>query len=70
MFIFSFEAIWSYEIEIFEISALRDTVVECWNFEIFDFKLEDAEMKEISALARPDGRIVSPSFAPVWDKAA
>ncbi len=40
------------------------------NFEIFDFKLELGEMNEISALARPDGRIVDPGFAPKWDKAA
>ena len=40
------------------------------NFEIFDFKLDDTEMKEISALARPDGRIVNPPFAPKWDRAA
>jgi 2,5-diketo-D-gluconate reductase B len=40
------------------------------NFEIFDFKLDDSEMKEIAALARPDGRIVNPNFAPKWDKAA
>jgi diketogulonate reductase-like aldo/keto reductase len=40
------------------------------NFEIFDFKLELSEMNQISALARPDGRIVNPGFAPKWDKAA
>jgi len=40
------------------------------NFEIFDFELEAAEMKEIAALARPDGRIFSPDWAPEWDKAA
>lgn len=40
------------------------------NFEIFDFKLAPGEMNEISALARPDGRIVNPANAPKWDKAA
>ncbi len=40
------------------------------NFEIFNFTLDAAEMKEISNLARPDGRLVSPDFAPKWDKAA
>lgn len=40
------------------------------NFEIFDFKLDDAEMKQIAALARPDGRLVNPGFAPKWDVAA
>ena len=40
------------------------------NFDIFDFTLEASEMKEISSLARPDGRLVSPDFAPTWDHAA
>jgi len=40
------------------------------NFEIFDFKLDDSEMKQIAALARPDGRLVNPGFAPKWDVAA
>lgn len=40
------------------------------NFEIFDFALDAAEMKEISNLARPDGRLISPDWGPVWDKAA
>ncbi|MDE2336090.1 MAG: aldo/keto reductase [Alphaproteobacteria bacterium] len=41
------------------------------NFDIFDFALSDQEMKQISALARPDGRIVNPQgIAPKWDKAA
>lgn len=40
------------------------------NFEIFDFKLEDAEMQKIHALAKPDGRLISPEWAPKWDKAA
>lgn len=38
------------------------------NFAIFDFALAEAEMAAISALARPDGRIVSPAgLAPAWD---
>lgn len=40
------------------------------NLEIFDFRLSADEMKSIHALARPDGRIVVPSAAPAWDKAA
>lgn len=40
------------------------------NFEIFDFKLEDSEMQKIHALAKPDGRMISPEWAPKWDKAA
>ena len=39
------------------------------NASVFDFTLTNAEMKEISALARPDGRIVDYAFAgrPNWD---
>lgn len=40
------------------------------NFEIFDFSLDAQEMKEISALARPDGRLISPGWSPKWDEAA
>lgn len=41
------------------------------NFAIFDFELSLAEMQAIHALARPNGRLVSPSgLAPEWDKAA
>ncbi|MBV7393244.1 aldo/keto reductase [Mameliella sediminis] len=37
------------------------------NAAIFDFTLSDSEMATISALARPDGRIVSPdTLAPDW----
>jgi diketogulonate reductase-like aldo/keto reductase len=37
------------------------------NLDIFDFSLSDTEMDRISALARPDGRVVRPPFAPQWD---
>jgi diketogulonate reductase-like aldo/keto reductase len=37
------------------------------NFEIFDFDLSPAQMQAISALAKPDGRMVSLSGAPDWD---
>lgn len=38
------------------------------NFGIFDFALSGAEMQAIHGLARPDGRIVSPTEpAPAWD---
>ncbi|MDI4656837.1 aldo/keto reductase [Xanthobacter autotrophicus] len=51
--------------------ALSKTVSEARaaeNAAIFDFALTDAEMAAISALARPDGRIVSPEgLAPAWD---
>jgi 2,5-diketo-D-gluconate reductase B len=37
------------------------------NLAVFDFKLSDAEMAEIAALKRPDGRVVNPAHAPRWD---
>jgi diketogulonate reductase-like aldo/keto reductase len=37
------------------------------NIAVFDFALTDAETAALSALKRPDGRIVSPAFAPAWD---
>lgn len=38
------------------------------NFTIFDFALSDDDMAAVSALAQPDGRIVSPAhLAPAWD---
>lgn len=40
------------------------------NINIFDFELSVDDMKKIHALASPDGRQVSPDFAPKWDKAA
>lgn len=39
------------------------------NFEIFDFELTDADMQAIHALARPDGRQISPDWGPKWDAA-
>ncbi|OSQ38729.1 aldo/keto reductase [Thalassospira mesophila] len=51
--------------------ALSKTVGEkrvVENFDIFDFEISTADMQAISALARPNGRIVSPDgLAPVWD---
>jgi diketogulonate reductase-like aldo/keto reductase len=39
------------------------------NFAIFDFSLEAGDMAALHALARPDGRIVSPAgLAPAWDR--
>jgi diketogulonate reductase-like aldo/keto reductase len=56
------------------ILALSKTVGEARaaeNIAIFDFALTDQEMAAVHALARPDGRIVSPNgLAPVWDAAA
>lgn len=40
------------------------------NFNVFDFALAEQDMLAISKLARPDGRIINPSFAPDWDNAA
>ncbi len=37
------------------------------NAAIFDFELSAAEMKAIRALADPNGRRISPSWAPAWD---
>jgi 2,5-diketo-D-gluconate reductase B len=38
------------------------------NSEIFDFELATGEMAAIRALAKPDGRMISPSWAPEWDR--
>ena len=40
------------------------------NFDIFDFTLSDPETIQIHALARPNGRLVNPDWAPDWDQAA
>jgi diketogulonate reductase-like aldo/keto reductase len=40
------------------------------NIDIMDFELSPDEMAQISALSRPDGRVVDPGFAPRWDQAA
>jgi 2,5-diketo-D-gluconate reductase B len=37
------------------------------NFDVFDFRLDEQEMERIAALDEA-GRIVDPSFAPVWDR--
>ncbi|MCR9256072.1 MAG: aldo/keto reductase [Alphaproteobacteria bacterium] len=37
------------------------------NLQIFDFELSAEEMAAISALAKPDGRLVAPDFSPEWD---
>jgi 2,5-diketo-D-gluconate reductase B len=39
------------------------------NFAIFDFVLSGEEMAQISRLARPDGRMIDPEWAPDWDTA-
>jgi 2,5-diketo-D-gluconate reductase B len=38
------------------------------NAEIFDFELSATEMAEIHGLANSGGRLVSPSWAPAWDR--
>jgi diketogulonate reductase-like aldo/keto reductase len=40
------------------------------NFAVFDFALSDEEMRRISDLARPDGRMVAPDWALPLDEAA
>lgn len=37
------------------------------NIAIFDFELSAAEMAEIAALARPDGRLTDWAWSPKWD---
>src|SRR5262249_53539775 len=37
------------------------------NLAVFDFALSDQDMAELSKLARPDARVVSPPHAPKWD---
>ena len=37
------------------------------NFSVFDFALAEAEMAQISGLARGGGRMVAPSWSPAWD---
>ncbi|AUM74731.1 aldo/keto reductase [Paracoccus jeotgali] len=46
-------------------TATKERLAE--NFDLFDFDLTPAEMREIGSLARPDGRIVEPKeLAPDW----
>lgn len=37
------------------------------NLAVFDFSLSPAEMNEVAALKKPDGRVVNPAHAPQWD---
>jgi diketogulonate reductase-like aldo/keto reductase len=37
------------------------------NLSVFDFTLTPDEMKKLSSLARPNGRVVNPPHAPKWD---
>ena len=46
-------------------TSKRERLAE--NLGSLDFKLTDAEMKEIGSLKRPNSRIVSPPQAPKWD---
>jgi diketogulonate reductase-like aldo/keto reductase len=47
-------------------SAHRQRIAE--NIAIFDFALDDPEMSALFSLARPQGRIVSPAWAPDWEE--
>jgi diketogulonate reductase-like aldo/keto reductase len=38
------------------------------NFDVFDFELSDDEMDRIHGLAKEDGRMVDPDFAPDWER--
>lgn len=47
-------------------SGNRERITE--NLRIFDFALSEDEMKALSGLARANGRIISPSWSPAWDR--
>ncbi len=38
------------------------------NLDVFGFALSDEDMRALSALAKPDGRLVKPGFSPEWDR--
>ena len=38
------------------------------NLDIFNFTLSDEDMGALSALGSPNGRLVTPAFAPDWDR--
>ncbi|MEN3791196.1 aldo/keto reductase [Fulvimarina sp. MAC3] len=38
------------------------------NLDVFDIELSPEEIEAISALQSPAGRLIDPSFAPVWDR--
>jgi diketogulonate reductase-like aldo/keto reductase len=40
------------------------------NLDVFGFELTRDEMARLSALARPNGRLIDPGWAPQWDVAA
>ncbi len=46
-------------------SGNRQRIAE--NLAVFDFALTTSDMARISALAKPNGRVVKLSFAPTWD---
>jgi diketogulonate reductase-like aldo/keto reductase len=46
-------------------SANKQRIAE--NIGVYDFALADADMATLSALAKPDGRVVNLAFAPKWD---
>ena len=46
-------------------SSQRTHMIE--NLKVFDFSLNDADMKALFGLAIPGGRILSPASAPTWD---
>lgn len=49
-------------------SATPENIIS--NLNIFDFELSAEDMKKIHAMGSPEGREVSPDWAPQWDKAA
>jgi diketogulonate reductase-like aldo/keto reductase len=62
---------WIVQQDVIVLSKTVSEVRAKENATIFDFELSSEEMAAIHALAKPDGRIVSPEgLAPVWDKVA
>lgn len=38
------------------------------NLDVFGFTLSDEDMRSVSGLAQPDGRMVAPGWSPSWDR--
>jgi diketogulonate reductase-like aldo/keto reductase len=58
---------WLVQQGIVAIPRTADPAKLAANLAIFDFALSDAQMAEIAACKRPDGRVVNPPHAPQWD---
>ena len=38
------------------------------NLDVFGFTLSEEDMRAVSRLAQPDGRMVAPGWSPSWDR--